>query len=165
MAAAMFLKHSKATIDKPGRMRTWLYLHALNPSPVSSFSMITSNKPSATGLRRIMNATRYSIKGLAAAWRGEAAFRQESIGFLALLPVAFWLGETPVQQALLISCLAIVLIVELVNSAIEAAVDRIGDEHHPLAGQAKDMGSAAVFISLLAAGLVWGAIACQRFWF
>ena len=110
-----------------------------------------------------MRATVYSAQGLAQAIRHEAAFRQELVLVIVLSPVAFWLGQTIVERALLIGTLLMVLIVELLNSAIEAAVDRHGEEHHELSGQAKDMGSAAVFISLIVVVLVWGAIAWQRF--
>jgi len=120
-------------------------------------------KPGNTGLRRIMRATVYSAQGLAHAIRHEAAFRQELLLTIVLLPIAFWLGNTVVERALLIGTLLMVLIVELLNSAIEAAVDRHGEEHHELSGRAKDMGSAAVFISLLVVVLVWGAIAWQKF--
>ena len=120
-------------------------------------------KPGNTGLRRIMRATVYSAQGLAHAIRHEAAFRQELVLVIVLSPVAFWLGQSIVERALLIGTLLMVLIVELLNSAIEAAVDRHGEEHHELSGRAKDMGSAAVFISLLVVVLVWGAIAWQQF--
>ena len=119
-------------------------------------------KYSRTGWKRIWDATGYSIKGLKGAWRNEAAFRQELIIALILLPAAFWLGETFTHRALLIFSLLIVLMVELLNSAIETAVDRIGSERNELSGRAKDMGSAAVMISLLAAGAVWGSVAIDR---
>jgi diacylglycerol kinase (ATP) len=105
----------------------------------------------------------YSALGLSAAWKNEAAFRQELLLVMVLLPVAVWLGQTGLERAVLIGCLFIVLIVELLNSAIEAAVDRHGHELHELSGRAKDMGSAAVFMSLLLLAIVWGLIAAQRF--
>ena len=120
-------------------------------------------KPDNTGIRRILRATKFSLQGLAQAWQHEAAFRQELVLVLLLAPVAVWLGQTALERAVLIGCCLIVLIVELINSAIEAAIDRHGDEHHELSGRAKDMGSAAVFISLLLVGLVWGLIAADRF--
>jgi diacylglycerol kinase (ATP) len=107
------------------------------------------------GLRRLWNATRYSWAGLRATWRNEEAFRQESLLCLCLLPVALWLGKTGLERALLISSLLLIMIVELLNSGIEAVVDRIGSERHRLSGLAKDVGSAAVFMSLLNAALVW----------
>jgi len=110
-----------------------------------------------------MYAMVYSMKGLAAALRHESAFRQEAILFVVLLPVALWLGQGVLQYTLLIGSLLLVLIVELLNSAIEAVVDRIGDERHELAGRAKDMGSAAVFIALANVVLIWALIAWLRF--
>ena len=121
------------------------------------------SKPGNTGIRRILRATGFSIQGLAAAWKHEAAFRQETVLLIILVPVAFWLGETVLIQALLISVCLLVLIVELFNSAIEAAIDRHGDEHHELSGRAKDIGSAAVMISLAIVLLTWGAVICDRF--
>lgn len=96
------------------------------------------------------------------AWKGEAAFRQEALLTALLLPAALWLGETALQRALLIAALLLVLIVELLNSAIEALADRFGPERHPLLGNAKDMGSAAVMLALLLAGVVWLGVAWGR---
>lgn len=118
--------------------------------------------PHNTGLRRVVRATFFSIAGLRAAWLHEAAFRQECAAFVVLLPAAFWLGGTAVERALLAGSCLLVLIVELVNSAIEATVDRVGTETHALAARAKDLGSAAVFVSLLSVGLIWGLIAWER---
>jgi diacylglycerol kinase (ATP) len=106
-------------------------------------------------LRRVLNATGYSLSGLAAAAKHEDAFRMELILVAVLAPVALWLGESGVERALLIGCLVLVLIVELLNSAIEATVDRISFENHRLAKRAKDIGSAAVMLSLVNAGLIW----------
>lgn len=124
---------------------------------------MTTNKPGRTGLSRILWATRYSWLGIKAAWKNEAAFRQELILMLIMLPAALWLGQTAVERLILIASCFLVVIVELINSAIEAVVDRIGSELHPLSGQAKDMGSAAVFFALLLVGICWGMIAWQRF--
>ena len=110
-----------------------------------------------------MWASRYSYRGIAAAFRHEAAFRQELTAMLILLPFVFWLGETAVQYILLIAPCILVIIVELINSAIEAIVDRVGPEVHELSGRAKDMGSAAVFFSLMLVILSWGLIAWHRF--
>jgi len=121
-------------------------------------------KPDNTGIRRILRATKFSAQGLAQAWQHEAAFRQELILVLLLAPVAVWLGQTALERAVLIGCCLIVLIVELINSAIEAAIDRHGDEHHELSGRAKDMGSAAVFVSLVLVSVVWGLIGAERFY-
>ncbi len=119
-------------------------------------------KPGRTGLARIVAAAGYSLKGLRAALRHEAAFRQELALALVLLPLALWLGQDGVQRALLAAPVLLVLVVELINSAIEAVVDRLGDEWHELAGRAKDLGSAAVFVSLLLLVLVWGLVLWPR---
>ena len=107
---------------------------------------------------RIVRAARYSFAGLRSAVVGEAAFRQELILGAVLTPVAIWLGEDGVERALMVGVLLLVLIVELVNSAIEAAVDRVGEEAHDLSRRAKDLGSAAVFVSLIAVPVVWGLV-------
>jgi len=120
-------------------------------------------KPGNTGIRRIIRAATYSSQGLLAAWRYEAAFRQELALTLVLLPLAFWLGQDAYERMLLIGVCILVLIVELLNSAIEAAIDRHGDDQHELSGRAKDLGSAAVLFSLLLVVLVWGVVAWQRF--
>lgn len=120
-------------------------------------------KPGNTGIRRIIRATRFSAQGFAHAWRHEAAFRQELVLAIVLTPAAFWLGQNVLERAMLIGVLLLVLIVELLNSAIEAAIDRHGDEQHELSGRAKDLGSAAVFVVLVLVGVVWGAVAWQRF--
>lgn len=111
-----------------------------------------------TGLRRVWNAFHYSCAGLHAAYRHEDAFRQEVLLALVLVPLAIWLGEGAVERALLIGCVLLVLIVELINSAIEATVNRISLDRHPLAKRAKDIGSAAVMIALLNAVLVWALV-------
>ncbi len=121
------------------------------------------NKPANTGLGRILRAAIYSAQGLAHAWRYEAAFRQELVLTVLLTPVAIWLGQNTLERVLLIACCLLVLIVELLNSAIEATVDRFGGEQNELSGRAKDLGSAAVLLSLLLVPLVWGGVAWQRF--
>ncbi len=110
------------------------------------------------GLKRIFRATGFSIKGLSAAWKHEAAFRQELILAILMLPVALLVNVSVPEKLLMIFTLFLVLIVELLNSAIEAVVDRISDEIHPLSGRAKDIASAAVFLSLCLCGLTWGTI-------
>jgi diacylglycerol kinase (ATP) len=120
-------------------------------------------KPGATGLKRIVDATGYTIKGLAAAWSNESAFRQESLLAIVLAPLAFWLGRSILETALLLTTLAFVLTTELLNSAIEAVVDRASPEFNELAGRAKDMGSAAVFIALATVVVVWSLVAIDRF--
>lgn len=108
-----------------------------------------------TGLKRIILAAGYSISGFKAAFQHEAAFRQELLLTIILIPLACWLNVAALERVLMISVLFLVLIVELLNSAIEAIVDRIGPEHHELSGRAKDLGSAAVLISLLLTGYIW----------
>lgn len=110
------------------------------------------------GIARILKASLNSCKGLKAAWVHEAAFRQELYGTLLFLFPAFYLGDTHVERAILVSSLFLIIIVELLNSAIEATVDRIGLEYHELSGRAKDFGSAAVLISILMTACVWGII-------
>jgi len=110
------------------------------------------------GLKRIFRATGFSMKGLKSAWKHEAAFRQEIVLAGLMFPVALLLNISATERILLIMTLLIVLIVELLNSAIEAVVDRVGDEIHPLSGQAKDIASAAVFISLVLCTITWGII-------
>ena len=119
--------------------------------------------PGRTGLTRIVKAAGFSMLGLRSAWRHEAAFRQECVIGLVLVPCAFLLAETWTQAALLIAVTGLVPVIELLNSAVEAVVDRIGREHHELAGRAKDMGSAAVFASLVVVAATWGLVAVDRF--
>ncbi|MEY3659969.1 MAG: diacylglycerol kinase [Pseudohongiellaceae bacterium] len=112
-------------------------------------------KPGQTGIARIISAARYSMQGFRACWRMEAAFRQEVALALVLFPLGLYLGEGGAEKAVLTGSCLLVLIVEVLNSAIEAAVDRIGHEKHELSGIAKDLGSAAVFLSLSATALAW----------
>ena len=110
------------------------------------------------GIKRILLAAGYSVKGLRAAFVHEAAFRQELLLSVILIPLAFWLDVQLSERLLMVSSLVLVLIVELLNSAIEAVVDRIGSEWHELSGRAKDIGSAAVFLSLLITSYIWLSI-------
>ena len=112
-------------------------------------------KPGMTGLKRIFFATKYSWQGLKAAWINEAAFRQELLLLIIFSSITFFLPVSTLEQLALIACLFLVLIVELINSALEAVVDRIGAEMHELSGRAKDIGSASVFVALLLAILTW----------
>ena len=107
-----------------------------------------------TGLDRVLHAAGYSLAGLRAGW-GETAFRQEAIASIVLIPLAFWLGRGWVETALLAGSVLIVLMVELLNTGIETAIDRIGPEWHDLSKRAKDMGSAAVLLSLVNLAVVW----------
>lgn len=117
----------------------------------------------AKGVRRLINAWFYTMAGFKAAWKSEEAFRQEVVLSVILIPAGLWIGTTATQKALLVGTCMIVLITELLNSAIETVVDRIGSENHVLSGRAKDMGSAAVFVSLCATVIVWGLIVYERF--
>jgi diacylglycerol kinase (ATP) len=119
-------------------------------------------KESALG--HIVNALIWSAAGVKTAWQNELAFRIESITIMIMLPVGVWLGRSAAERALLVASCLLILITELLNSAIESVVDRIGMERHELSGRAKDMGSAAAFFSMLTAAIVWGLIAFDRFW-
>ena len=130
--------------------------------PSAAIDIATVNPQKArTGLNRIIHAGGYSIQGLKAGW-GETAFRQEAIGAIFLVPAAFWLGETWVETALLAGTVLILMIVELLNTGIETVIDRIGPEWHALSKRAKDMGSAAVLLSLLLCGGIWAAALWHR---
>ena len=109
-------------------------------------------------IARLIRAIRYSCRGLRDAFLDEPAFRQEAILAVILIPVAVWLGENAIERALMIGALLLVLIVELLNSAIESVVDRIGSERHDLSRKAKDLGSAAVFVSLALVVVVWALL-------
>jgi diacylglycerol kinase (ATP) len=137
------------------------------PSPSRSAQAPAAHTPinpqqSRTGVARLWYATGHSIEGFKAAW-GETAFRQEAVASLVLLPASFWLGRGWVEIALLAGSLGLVMIVELLNTGIEAAIDRIGPERHELSKRAKDMGSAAVLLSLVLAGAIWLAALGSRF--
>lgn len=114
------------------------------------------------GPQRILKAAVWSIQGLRAAWLHESSFRLEVYLFVILAPLGWWLAQTPVERVLLIGSMLLVLSIELLNSAVEAVISRYGDEHHELAGRAKDMGSAAVFVLMLNVLLTWAAIVGPR---
>jgi diacylglycerol kinase (ATP) len=116
-----------------------------------------------TIIAHISNAVIWSMAGIKAAWKNEQAFRWEAAIVLMMMPVGLWLGRTAVEWALLIASSMSILITELLNSAVEAVVDRIGPERHELSKRAKDLGSAAAFISMITAAIVWGLIAYERF--
>lgn len=122
-----------------------------------------SRRKSRGGINRIWLAAGYSLCGLREAFRYEAAFRQELLLAVVLIPLALVLADNWSDRALLVLCVLIVLVVELLNSAIEAAVDRVSGEHHELAKRAKDIGSAAVFLSLVGCGVVWMLVLIPRF--
>ncbi len=121
------------------------------------------NKPGKTGLSRLIAATGYSIAGFKATWKHEEAFRMEARLCAIFIPLSFWVGQDLNHQLLLIFSCVLVLLAELFNSALEAIVDRVSKEMHPLSGQAKDIGSAGVFLTLVTFGLVWGLSLWQFF--
>ena len=114
--------------------------------------------PSPRSIARVLKALRWSLQGLRSAWLHESSFRLEVVMALAALPAAVWLGDSGVERALLVGSVLLVLALELLNSAIEAVIERYGPEIHELAGRAKDMGSAAVFVALCNVGLTWAFI-------
>nr|WP_286480196.1 MULTISPECIES: diacylglycerol kinase [Ignatzschineria] len=116
------------------------------------------NKPNRKGLARIVAATQYSLRGLQAAYRNEEAIRQELWAGIVIIPLAFLIADSGVELALLLGSAILIFLMELVNSAIESVVDRISLEHHPLSGQAKDIGSALVMVALIIFATVWLAI-------
>ncbi len=115
------------------------------------------------GLTRLWNAYRYSKAGFRACFQHEEAFRQEVFAMIVMIPLAIWLGNSPVERALLAASLLMVPIIELLNSGIESVVDRVGLEKHELSGRAKDIGSAAVFLSIINVLAVWGLILIPRY--
>jgi diacylglycerol kinase (ATP) len=115
-----------------------------------------------TGLSRVWHATGYSLAGLRAGW-GEPAFRQEALLAMVMMPAAFWLGKSWIEIAVLCASVVAVMVVELLNTAVEAAIDRIGPEWHDLSKRSKDMGSAAVLLSLLLCAGIWAAALYHRF--
>lgn len=116
------------------------------------------NKPNGTGVSRIIKAGQCSMQGLKAVFKHEAAFRQELLGVIVLLPVAFWLANTVLGISLMVFGLGLVLLVEVLNSAIEAIVDRIGLEQHELSGRAKDLGSLAVLMAIILCAVIWAGV-------
>ena len=111
---------------------------------------------------RILKAAKWSMQGLRAAWIHESSFRLEVYLFVVLAPIGWWLGATPVERVLLIGSMLLVLSIELLNSAIEAVIERYGAEFHELAGRAKDMGSAAVFLLMVNVVLCWTLVLWQH---
>ncbi len=119
--------------------------------------------PPLRGINRLIKAFGYSIKGLRAGWQHEEAFRQEAMLTAVMLPLAFWVGRGPLDYAVLIGSLFIVLITELLNSGVEALTDRVSEEPHELSGRAKDLAAAAVFLSLVMMAVVWTFVGYARF--
>lgn len=124
---------------------------------------MTNPHKGRTGLDRVIRATGYSFQGLKSAYRGESAFRQETWLAAILIPLAFWVGRGWVEVGLLAGAVLLVMIVELLNSAVESAVDRVSFEEHELSKRAKDLASAAVFVSLVLCGSLWAAALWNRF--
>ena len=118
---------------------------------------------SNSGIRRLVKAFRYSMDGFKAAWKNEEAFRQEIILALFIIPGGLLLGTSGIERAVLISVYLLIPLIELINSAIESTVDRMGSERHELSGRAKDLGSAAVLLTICIAVIVWGLISYERF--
>ncbi len=116
----------------------------------------------AKGIKRILNACVFSYYGYKATWQHEEAFRQEVLLLIVTTPLALWLGQSVIEKLLLVGSIVLVLLVELLNSAVEAVVDRVGLEHHELSGRAKDIGSAAVNLSLIWAAITWISILFLR---
>lgn len=132
------------------------------PPSVQRADVSANPQKERTGLNRVWHAFGYSLAGLRAGW-GETAFRQECIAALVLVPLAFWLGRNWVEVALLAGSVLLLMVVELLNTAIETAIDRVGPEWHDLSKRAKDMGSAAVLLSLLVCAGIWAAALLHRF--
>ncbi len=122
-----------------------------------------SAPPNNKGLKRIINAFFFSMQGFAACFRTEEAFRQEVFLAAIMIPLGLWLGDNAVERAVLLAPVILVLVVEILNTAVERAIDRISPEKHELSKEAKDMGSAAVFLSLVFCGFVWAMIILPKF--
>jgi len=131
-------------------------------TPLPTEPAIVNPQKSRRGLNRLWHAAGYSLNGLRAGW-GEPAFRMEALLAVVLVPLAFWLGRDWAEVALLAGSVVLLMIVELLNTAVEAAIDRIGPEWHDLSKRAKDMGSAAVFLASLLSACIWLAALWQRF--
>lgn len=132
------------------------------PLPAQEIREAVDAQKKRTGLSRVLHATRYSLAGLRAGW-AETAFRQEVLACVVLVPLAFWVGRSWVEVAVLVAVLVLVLVTELLNTGIESAIDRIGPEWHASSKRAKDVGSAAVLLCLLLCGGVWAAALWSRF--
>lgn len=135
-----------------------------NDKAFLSMTQPNIGKPGNTGVKRIIKATGYSIQGLKAAFKHEAAVRQEFALLVVAIVLATWLDVSMLERITLLAVVVLVLIVELMNSAVEAVVDRIGVEHHELSGRAKDIGSAAVLVALIFAGFIWLYIVGSHYW-
>lgn len=114
--------------------------------------------PNNTGLTRIINAAKFSLQGFLSTYDSEEAFRQECYAGIVMIPLSFWIASTLIEWLLMITSFLLILVVELLNSAIEAAIDRFGGSHHELSGKAKDAGSAAVSVAILITAIIWFSI-------
>jgi diacylglycerol kinase (ATP) len=132
----------------------------MTPTPEQTNEPVNAQKR-RTGLNRMVHALGYSLAGLRSGWQ-ETAFRQEALAALVLVPLAFWLGQSWVETTLLVGTVVLVMVVELLNTGVETAIDRIGPEWHDLSKRAKDLGSAAVLLSLLLCAMTWGGALWAR---
>lgn len=146
-------------MNRPSKVKP----HSKAKSPRDAAIEESSEPKRAVGLKRMINASRYSYRGLVFSFKHEASFRGEVFAAAVLLPLALWLDVTLVERILLVCSVFMVLIVELVNTGIEAIVDRVGLERHVLAGAAKDVGSAAVLLTLIMGAFIWGCILIPPF--
>jgi diacylglycerol kinase (ATP) len=161
---AKTLRESGSCIECDISWQVDSYLMAVNmrtSGPKIHFRTMATTEP--RGPRQILRAMKYSAQGLRAAWRHEASFRLEVYLLIPLLPTALWLGRSALERAALMMCVMMVPAMELMNGALEAIVDKTTPEHHVLAGRAKDMGSAAVFVCMMMVCVCWGLIAIDRF--
>lgn len=134
------------------------------PEPISAPEPVESLKSTGYGPARVLKALGYSLSGLRGAWRREAAFRQEVLAAVVMIPLSLFARVTWLEHALLVASVLLVLLVELVNSSIEAIVDRVSLERHPLSAHAKDAGSAAVLLACLIAAALWAAVLLPAYW-
>lgn len=134
------------------------------PDPASRPESVEALKSTGYGPARVLRACGYSISGLRGAWQREAAFRQEVIAAVVLIPLSLFARVSTLEHALLVAAVLLVVMVELINSGIEAIVDRVSMERHPLAGHAKDAGSAAVLVACIIAVILWAAILLPVYW-
>jgi diacylglycerol kinase (ATP) len=156
------MTHGQAHASFVTQSESLIHLVERSIVPTNSSDSFVNPQKGRTGLSRWWHATKYSVDGLQAGWY-EPAFRQEMLAAAVMLPLACWIGNTWVETAVLVSTVVLVMIVELLNTAIETTIDRIGPQWHDLSKKAKDMGSAAVLLSLLLCGGVWATAIWQLY--